>query len=199
MARSPGTIVSGGKGRGSRPTAGRRASGARGRRFARGCAVRSPASAQPARLAAASAAVNRLGDVGVAVRSSAIAEDLPGASFAGQYETILGSRGAAEIADAIETCPGVGTQPAGRHLCSNEGNRCWRSDGGAHPTTGRRRRRRRRVRTRSPVTATGSSSAQCAAWASDWSAWRDSGRVERACRQCRMPARLSAITRTRSA
>ena len=55
------------------------------------------------RLAAASAAVNRLGDVGVAVRSS-VAEDLPGASFAGQYETILGSRGAAEIADAIETC-----------------------------------------------------------------------------------------------
>ena len=37
------------------------------------------------------------------MRSSAIAEDLP-TPFAGQYETILGSRGAAEIADAIETC-----------------------------------------------------------------------------------------------
>ena len=32
---------------------------------------------------AASAAVERLGDVPVAVRSSAIAEDLPGASFRG--------------------------------------------------------------------------------------------------------------------
>ncbi|HEX6658385.1 MAG TPA: PEP/pyruvate-binding domain-containing protein, partial [Ilumatobacter sp.] len=38
---------------------------------------------EPARVAAASAAVSRLGDVDVAVRSSAIAEDLPDASFAG--------------------------------------------------------------------------------------------------------------------
>lgn len=62
------------------------------------------AEGRPARAAAASAAVSRLGDVRVAVRSSGVAEDLPDASFAGQYETVIGARGIEEIADAIERC-----------------------------------------------------------------------------------------------
>jgi rifampicin phosphotransferase len=53
---------------------------------------------------AASAAVRRLGDVPVAVRSSGVAEDLPDASFAGQYETIIGVSGVHEIAAAVERC-----------------------------------------------------------------------------------------------
>ena len=41
-------------------------------------------------------------DVAVAVRSSATAEDLPDASFAGQQETFLNIRGAANVLDAIK-------------------------------------------------------------------------------------------------
>lgn len=44
------------------------------------------------------------GDVPVAVRSSALAEDLPDASFAGQYETVLNVCGAAAIEDAVHRC-----------------------------------------------------------------------------------------------
>jgi pyruvate,water dikinase len=40
----------------------------------------------------------------VAVRSSATAEDLPGASFAGEHETYLGIRGVAELLPAIRAC-----------------------------------------------------------------------------------------------
>ncbi len=43
-------------------------------------------------------------DVPVAVRSSATAEDLPGASFAGQQDTYLGVVGAAEVLDAVRRC-----------------------------------------------------------------------------------------------
>src|SRR5271154_714779 len=40
----------------------------------------------------------------VAVRSSAIAEDLPGASFAGQHDTFLGMRGEEEVLKAVVKC-----------------------------------------------------------------------------------------------
>ena len=42
--------------------------------------------------------------VEVAVRSSATAEDLPGASFAGQHETFLNIRGEAALLDACRRC-----------------------------------------------------------------------------------------------
>lgn len=43
-------------------------------------------------------------DLTVAVRSSATAEDLPGASFAGQHETYLNVRGETAVLDAIRHC-----------------------------------------------------------------------------------------------
>jgi rifampicin phosphotransferase len=48
--------------------------------------------------------LDRLGGGAVAVRSSGTAEDLPDASFAGQYETVLGVTGADEVADAVRHC-----------------------------------------------------------------------------------------------
>lgn len=46
-------------------------------------------------------AVGALGDGPLAVRSSAAAEDLAGASFAGQYETVLDVTGAAALVEAV--------------------------------------------------------------------------------------------------
>ena len=43
-------------------------------------------------------------DLAVAVRSSATAEDLPEASFAGQQETYLNVRGEAAVLDAVKRC-----------------------------------------------------------------------------------------------
>lgn len=43
-------------------------------------------------------------DVSLAVRSSATAEDLPEASFAGQHETFLNIRGEAHLLDAVRRC-----------------------------------------------------------------------------------------------
>jgi pyruvate,water dikinase len=43
-------------------------------------------------------------DLSVAVRSSATAEDLPGASFAGAHSTFLHIRGQAELLDAVRRC-----------------------------------------------------------------------------------------------
>lgn len=46
----------------------------------------------------------RLGSGPVAVRSSAVAEDLPQASFADQHETVLNVRGADALIDAVRQC-----------------------------------------------------------------------------------------------
>jgi phosphohistidine swiveling domain-containing protein len=54
--------------------------------------------------AAVRSAYERLGAKPVAVRSSATAEDLPGAAFAGQQETFLNVRGADELLDAVRRC-----------------------------------------------------------------------------------------------
>jgi phosphohistidine swiveling domain-containing protein len=50
------------------------------------------------------AAYAALGSPAVAVRSSATAEDLPGASFAGQQDTFLDVRGADGVVDAVRRC-----------------------------------------------------------------------------------------------
>ncbi|MCO1660307.1 PEP/pyruvate-binding domain-containing protein [Pseudonocardia humida] len=50
------------------------------------------------------AAYAALGSPAVAVRSSATAEDLPGASFAGQQDTFLDVRGADAVVDAVRRC-----------------------------------------------------------------------------------------------
>src|SRR5215471_8318329 len=50
------------------------------------------------------AAYAQLGEVAVAVRSSATAEDLPELSFAGQQETYLNIRGAEELRRAVKRC-----------------------------------------------------------------------------------------------
>lgn len=49
-------------------------------------------------------ALDRLGGPAVAVRSSAADEDTVGASAAGQYDSVIGVRGAAEVCDAIAAC-----------------------------------------------------------------------------------------------
>jgi rifampicin phosphotransferase len=54
--------------------------------------------------AAALEAYTSLGDGSVAVRSSATAEDLPGASFAGQQDTYLNVLGGDALLDAIRRC-----------------------------------------------------------------------------------------------
>ncbi len=50
------------------------------------------------------AAYEHLGSGRVAVRSSATAEDLPDASFAGQQDTFLNVAGAAAVVDAVQAC-----------------------------------------------------------------------------------------------
>lgn len=50
------------------------------------------------------AAYRELGEVPVAVRSSATAEDLPEASFAGQQDTFLHVRGGTEVVRAVRDC-----------------------------------------------------------------------------------------------
>ncbi|MDQ2914135.1 MAG: PEP-utilizing enzyme [Chloroflexota bacterium] len=67
--------------------------------------VRLAASPVPAGIAdAVREAYRALGESAVAVRSSATAEDLPDASFAGQQDTILGVLGEDAVLDAVRTC-----------------------------------------------------------------------------------------------
>ncbi|WP_305785399.1 PEP/pyruvate-binding domain-containing protein [Symbioplanes lichenis] len=54
--------------------------------------------------AAILAGYERLGSPPVAVRSSATAEDLPDAAFAGQYDTVLNVSGPEALLAAVETC-----------------------------------------------------------------------------------------------
>ena len=54
----------------------------------------------------------RLGRGAVAVRSSATAEDLPGAAFAGQQETFLNVRGEDEVLDAVRRAGHRSGRPA---------------------------------------------------------------------------------------
>lgn len=62
-------------------------------------------SALPAALRPALGALaKRYAGTPVAVRSSALAEDQPDATFAGQYETVLDVRGPAAIEDAVRRC-----------------------------------------------------------------------------------------------
>ncbi len=49
-------------------------------------------------------AYRQLGNEAVAVRSSATAEDLPGAAFAGQQETLLNISGERELMEAVQVC-----------------------------------------------------------------------------------------------
>lgn len=49
-------------------------------------------------------AKNKTGDFAVAVRSSATAEDLPTASFAGQHDSFLNIRGADELVETCQRC-----------------------------------------------------------------------------------------------
>lgn len=49
-------------------------------------------------------AARAIGDVPLAVRSSAVAEDLADASFAGQYETFLDVQGGAALLEAVRRC-----------------------------------------------------------------------------------------------
>jgi pyruvate,water dikinase len=66
-------------------------------------------------------------DVPLAVRSSGVAEDLADASFAGQYETVLGVKGPQEVGRAIMTClasassPGVAAYRSGLATKGGEG------------------------------------------------------------------------------
>jgi pyruvate, water dikinase len=50
------------------------------------------------------AAYAKLGDISVAVRSSATAEDLPEASFAGQQRTFLNVKGESDVVKAVQGC-----------------------------------------------------------------------------------------------
>jgi Pyruvate phosphate dikinase, AMP/ATP-binding domain len=71
------------------------------------------------RTRAAAAAVQDLGHVPVAVRSSAVVDDLPDASFAGQYETVVD--GPTELTRRRTRWPAIPDQRPGRQLVGPNG------------------------------------------------------------------------------
>ena len=66
-------------------------------------------------------AYRRMGSPGVAVRSSATAEDLAAASMAGQYETFLDVSGEAELLDAVRRCWAALDSPRTRAYLAEHG------------------------------------------------------------------------------
>src|SRR5688572_22393513 len=73
----------------------------------------------------------RLGDRAVAVRSSGVAEDLPGASYAGQYDTVLGVRGAEAVAAAASRV--LASARSQRNAGYVQGTELTSGDGGLSP------------------------------------------------------------------
>ncbi len=72
--------------------------------FGGACAGDSSPDVPDELVAALADAVRGWGDVPVAVRSSGTAEDLPHASYAGLYTTVLNVRGEAALRDAVSRC-----------------------------------------------------------------------------------------------
>ena len=89
-------------------------------------------------------------DVAVAVRSSATAEDLPGASFAGQQDTYLNVVGAARGPRRGPALLGLAVDRPGRQLPRHPGHRPRRSRSRRRRAADGRRRGRRRDVHRQP-------------------------------------------------
>ena len=143
---------------GPRSTARRRRPGGRWRGRARRCATSSRVPRCPTTCATRWPArtptlCRRCGtaDVPVAVRSSAVGEDAPDASFAGEHDTYLWVRGAAEVLDAVRRCwASLFTERAiayrrGSTLAADGGDRDRPGDGRRRPEDGARRGRGRRL------------------------------------------------------
>lgn len=70
-----------------------------------------PAGSDDVSTSALTEAIGRWGDVPVAVRSSGIAEDLPDASYAGMYTTVLNVRGESALHAAVAKCRSSASAP----------------------------------------------------------------------------------------
>ena len=94
-------------------------------------------------------AYRALGAGAVAVRSSATAEDLPGASFAGQQDTYLGVTGDEALLDAIRRCwASLWNERAVAYRRDHDDRRSGSQARGGRPADGRGHRRRGAVHRR---------------------------------------------------